>query len=238
MRDLNRSGYRLVGKDGKVIYFEKKRPQFNEEQLKKNSPNKKLETAKLESVNGNVDKKKAGEQSKTDPKDTTILDSSAYTLRSVMDNIVKNEDINAMAKSIEASTTGKSIKDFENIPDTYFENVPDNERLTVKQNQNFLTAKKIDNQRKFFEMNTELSTSLVRNKYYLQLGSFRSKIKAEKVLNKYADVGGNRQVVEGKNGGLIFYRAIIGTFNTNLEASNVKNKLIERGHTDVFVFKN
>jgi cell division protein FtsN len=235
---MNKSGYRLVGKDGKVIYFEKKRPQFNEEQLKKNSSNKKLETAKLKDVNENIDKKKEEEQRKRNTKNTATLDSSAYTLRSVMDNIVKNEDINAMAKSIEALPTGKSIKDFENIPDMYFENVPNNERLTVKQNQNFLTARKIDSQRKLDEANTELSTSLTRNKYYLQLGSFRSKAKAEKLLNKYADVGKIRQVVESKSGSSILYRAVIGTFDTNLEASGVKNKLIEKGHTDVFVFKN
>jgi cell division protein FtsN len=232
-RDINGSGYRLVGKNGKVIYFEKKRPQFNKEQLKK------LETTKLENVNEETKKTKKQSEDKTaKTTQNTTVDSSAYTLKSVMDSVVKNEDINAIARDIETMPSTKTIKDFEYIPEVYFENVADSERLTVKQNQNFLVSKRIDKQRKLEEISTENSKSLVKNKYYVQLGSFKSKIKAEKLLSKYTDVGSTRQLIQNVKGDTVFYRVIIGVFNTNAEATDVKNKIIQRGHTDVFVFKN
>jgi cell division protein FtsN len=145
-----------------------------------------------------------------------------------------------MAKNVEISPVGKTIRDFESIPEVYFENVPGGEVLTVRQNQAFLMSKKIDSQRKLDVVGAELSasTSLVRNKYYVQLGSFKNKSKADKLLDSYKDVGKTHQVVDNKNGNSTLYRVIIGTFNTNLEATNAKNKLIDKGHTDVFVFKN
>jgi cell division protein FtsN len=179
---MGKSGYRLVGKDGKVIYFEKKRPQFNEEQIKKQT--------------------------------------------------------DESAKKIDASQS-RTIRDFNYIPDSYFENVSEEDKLTIKQDQNFHQSKKIEKQRDVGELKVESSTALVNNKFYLQLGSFKSKEKAEKLLEKSESMGGTvRKIVENKRNGFTFYRVVIGTYNTKPEALNMKEKIVAGGHTDVFVFKN
>ncbi|MDR2760721.1 MAG: SPOR domain-containing protein [Rickettsiales bacterium] len=230
---MSKSGYRLVGKDGKVIYFEKKRPQFNEEQIKKQTDEK---TKKLQKVNDDETVKKpvnAGEN-----EDKAPLDSSAYSLKSVMDNMIKNEDINALAKKINVSQ-GKTIGDFDHIPDSFFENVPDGERLTVKQNQNFYQSKKIEKRRDVDELKVGASPSLVKNKYYLQLGSFKSREKAEKLLEKTKGMGETvRKVIESKRNDSTFYRVVIGAYNSKSEAQSAREKIIAGGHADVFVFNN
>ncbi|MDR0572057.1 MAG: SPOR domain-containing protein [Rickettsiales bacterium] len=235
-----KSGYRLVGKDGKVIYFEKKRSQFNEEQLKKQTDVKKDKNAtskKLEKVNNSEAVKQTKES--LNKKEEILADSSAYSLRSVMDNIVKNDDINTIAKKVENSPKSKSIKDFDDIPDVYFENTPDAERLTVKQNENYLLAKKVAKQNKNSAIKTEPESSLIKNKYYLQIGSFKSRGKAERLLNRSKSFGSQSQIVESKMKDFsIMYKVLLGPFNTNTEANSVKKKVVDGGYLDAFTFKN
>jgi hypothetical protein len=228
-----KSGYRLVGKDGKVIYFEKKRPQFNEEQIKKQAKEK---VKKSKKVGGD----EAAEKSTVseEEKEKMLLDSSAYSLKSVMDNMVKNEDMSALARKIEVSQS-KTIKDFEFIPDGYFENFSDGESLTIRQNDKFNQSKKIEKRRDIDELKVESSTTLEKNKYYLQLGSFKSREKAKRLLERSRSMGGTAwKIVESRRKGLPFYRVVMGTYNTKSEATNAMEKLIAGGHTDVFIFKN
>lgn len=227
-----------MGKDGKVIYFEKKRSQFNEEHLKKQTDVKKEKgVKKLEKVNNNEAIKQAKES--LNKKNEILADSSAYSLRSVMDNIVKNDDINTVAKKVENSPRSKTIKNFDDIPEIYFENVPDAERLTAKQNENYLLAKKIAKQNENSAIKTAPESSMVKNKHYLQIGSFKSRGKAERLLNKSKNFGVPPQIVESKMKDFsIMYKVMLGPFNTNTEANDVKKKVVEAGYLDAFTFRN
>jgi cell division protein FtsN len=234
-----KSGYRLVGKDGKVVYFEKKRSQFNEEYLKQQGEAKSKNSGKkLEKVNDSETIKKTKES--LAKRDEIPVDSSAYTLKSVMDTIVKHEDIDAVAKTVESSSKSKSIKDFDEIPDSYFENVQNTNRLTVKQNENYLVAKGMAQQNKGTTKKAKTSVALLSNKkYYLQLGSFKDRTKAEKMLEKSKSFMISSQIMESQmRDSSTLYKIVLGPFNTGLEANDARKKAVEEGYTDAFTFKN
>lgn len=224
--------YKLVGKDGNVIYFQKQKMQFNEEQKEK-------QKNKVEPKEPLVDKVIKNDNFK---KKELNLDSNAYTLRSVMDNVVKNDDINQFAKIIDSKNITKSIKDFEHIPYDYFENVTDKERLTVQENKNYLLRVKENStlqeqiKKNSFE-NMKENTFLIKNKFYLQIGSFFDKIKPEKLLKQKNITNKKGEVIQIVINGKTIYRAVIGPFNLKSEAESAKQKIIQNGHFDILLFK-
>ena len=106
--------YRIVGKDGKVMYIDTRdrdrtRKSFkstNEEQIK-NKP-------EIEKINKNKIIKQIEEKK-------IPLISSAYTLDSVIDKDVKYDvGINDSFKDISSNKKRKTITDFDNIQSSYF----------------------------------------------------------------------------------------------------------------------
>lgn len=336
---INRNtGYRIVGQDGKVIYFQKKRPTFNEEKLKEkqlidNNTNIKNNVNDLnkKKINNSVP---VNSDKKID--ENLLLDSSAYSLRSVVDTMVKDEDINYLAKTIEKNNRIKTIKDFD-IPESYFNSnakqpIVSNKNSNIQQsgkinlnnyNSNISSNKKhetsklksffarfrksndnenienknathkaddgaskdekqnadnkiktkepvFDKNQKFgknskpykvdnsslsvkssknisinanksvINNTTTISASqnyLIKNKYYIQLGSFEDQNKANKLIEKFTDVGKEQKVVPVIAKGKQMYRAVIGNFNTKAEAEKEMEKVLNRGHFDVYIFK-
>lgn len=381
------TGYRIVGKDGKVLYLNRKRTEFNKEKLKeqqqkkveivpnntKNNQNIHLVGATNNNGSINNNGKKIDE--------SLALESSAYSLRSVVDTIVKNEDINDIAMTVRKNQEEKTIKDFD-IPDYYFNSskynikkasnsvnqssisslkntnstknkieknktkflggvffgdeeerikiaklnieqlnnkqpITENQGNVVVSNQNLLkekynndgglivlnsaiidsyknkqntlnssVEKKVNNKKikktnnktnettsnleiipspngrirtlpsntssvrslaesegtvlvtQQNKVNVKISqnTGLTSKKYYIQIGSFKQENKARKLLNDFIFVGTDTKVVPVEINNIKMYRAVIGTFNTKDEAKNEMKKLLDRGHSDAFIF--
>lgn len=304
------TSYRVLNRNGKVVYFEdKKTPIYNN-----NIKNNKEEMQEITNIT-----KKAKQQNQTTSKipDDLVLDSSAYTLRSVVDTIVKDDDIEKLAKSLEKTKKPKTISDF-NIPEYYFNsNVPTREELeknkqqiieinqqkknngffakiaswfkgdndikpvnnteekyilnnttatnstTINKpifnknqktgksqnkytgNDNELVVKsrtKTSNQKNYTlttsKTNNTPKTQLEKGKFYIQLGAFKDKKNATKLLDKFNDVGTYHKAIENntKNGNI--YKVVIGTFNSKAEAEKEMEKILDRGHFDCYVFKN
>ena len=109
------TSYRVVNKNGKVVYFERKKPIYNNEII-----SNKQELTNIQNINKKVKNTKEIEKINNDKIDNNlILGSSAYTLKSVVDNVVKEEDISYVAKKIDKTKKTKTIQDFA-IPEYYF----------------------------------------------------------------------------------------------------------------------
>jgi cell division protein FtsN len=310
------TGYRVVGKDGKVIYFEKKRPILNEQQLG-NKARQPVNT--IQNVNNS--NKNNGNEKNNKLNNELLAESGAYSLKSVIDDMVKDDDINKMAKTVQKNSQPKTIKDF-NVPEYYFRSKSAN--TTVKnptqgaeikvnsdvkkesggffsifksksKNTNVANAAVIDNinttpgiktgtavfasNQQFGKNNvtnnkteqkgknnvlvinnsnnkkqniaTITTTTetiplsnmtmevdfLEKNKYYIQLGSFSDEKKAKKLIDDFKDVGSERKVVPVIINKKNVYRSVIGRFNTKKEADKEMEKILNRGHFDVFTFK-
>ncbi len=344
------TGYRLVGKNGRVIYLEKKRPAFNQEKLKEKEQIKK-QNNRIQQLDNETNKKITRINGDSKIEDNLLLDSNAYSLKSVIDTMIDNKDINTLAKMVEKKQRPKTIRDFK-IPESYFNSnkvtretiasnqinnknivnnnkeinlnnnsnvlsfnkneqkakkkesifdmlfghkkenksqksielnnkitntspdiVTQNKITTIKQNtaNNLITKNSIDNdiikknesiKNEFFnETLTKKSTdtekkknvlfttqnqvnkkiksndTLIKNKYYIQLGSYSDLKKAYKMVNDYNLTENEKIIVPITLDNKKMYRAIIGTFNTKTEAEKIMEKIIEKGHFDVFVFK-
>ena len=299
------TSYRVLNRNGKVVYFEdKKTPIYNN-----NIKNNKEEMQEVANIS-----KKAKQKTTTTSKipEDLVLDSSAYTLRSVVDTIVKDDDIEKLAKTLEKTKKPKTISDF-NIPEYYFNsNVPTRQELEknkqqiieinqqkkgffakmtswfrgndpkvepvntsdqkdkyILNNETAAPSKVIFNknqktgksQNKYTRSNNELTvkdrtktsnqknyslastkavttTKLQKDKFYIQLGAFKDKKNATKLLDKFDDVGNYHDTIVNntKNGDI--YKVVIGTFNSKAEAEKEMEKILNRGHFDCYVFKN
>ena len=129
------TSYRVLNRNGKVIYFEnKKTPLYNN-----NIDNEEMRRI-TEVTNKAKQTSNRGIQQQRIREDL-VLDSSAYTLKSVVDTMVKDDDIENLAKTINKNRQTKTIRDFDNIPESYFNsNIPTEEDL--KKNKQLIEENK------------------------------------------------------------------------------------------------
>lgn len=299
------TSYRVINRNGKVVYFEnKKTPLYNQ-----NIDNIKVE--ELSKITNKAKQTSKGTITQHNNIDNNlVLDSSAYTLQSVVDTIVKDDDIATLAKIINKNKTNKTIKDFDNIPESYFNsNIPTEEELKrnkqimednkkkdglfskikgfftkEKPEQDFIKYELVNNTTKsnttssltvkddnitvkkgktYYKPSTKAtntttqittnssitttktyvkpsqSTKQITNtgKYYIQLGSFKNKENATKLINKFDNVGDEQKLIPTNTKNGIMYKAVIGNFNTKEEAEKEMEKVLNKGHFDCYVVK-
>lgn len=310
-----------MNKNGKVVYFERKKPLYNDKMRTNEKEltniqniNKTLKDTKIN--NQITNKKTAGIP------DNLVLDSSAYTLRSVVDTVVKDDDIEYLAKVIDKNKKVKTIKDFD-IPEHYFNSSAKNQsaskKLQIEQakrielenqinqqeyglfarifggnrnktvndvkvgqqemqqnktsniktgkvvinnnqqrgkskNSNYARSNNTNNQLNVVSKatnNNRVVSSVTSNntsnnikssylqsgKYYIQLGSFIDKNKANRLMAKFNDVGDGGAVVPINVKGKIMYKVAIGTFSSKAIAEKEMEQVLERGHFDCYVFR-
>ncbi len=300
------TSYRVINRNGKVVYFEnKKTPLYNQ-----NIDNIKVE--ELSKITNKAKQTSKGTITQHNNIDNNlVLDSSAYTLQSVVDTIVKDDDIATLAKIINKNKQVKTIKDFDNIPESYFNsNIPTEEDLkknkqimednkkknslfskikrffkkenpeddfikyelandttkTKKNNTSSLTVKDdnitVKNGKTYYKPSTKAtsttqkttnssstttktyvkpsqSTKQITNtgKYYIQLGSFKNKENANKLIDKFDNVGDEQKLIPTNTKNGLMYKAVIGNFNTKEEAEKEMEKVLNKGHFDCYVVK-
>lgn len=116
-----------MNKNGKVVYFDRKKPLHNsivqsDEKEMSNIQNitKQAKSTKKQQSVGKLNTQPVNVNGDTKIKDDLVLESSAYTLRSVVDTVVKDDDIEYLAKMIDKNKKPKTIKDFD-LPEYYFD---------------------------------------------------------------------------------------------------------------------
>jgi cell division septation protein DedD len=117
-QDLSTPSYRIVGKDGKAIYIDRKRPKLNEDYITK----KKMEESGSETQNIRKNSRPSN-QRKNIVEDANVLssrNSSAYTTKSVIDDINSNNDLESFAENLKRGKSNKTITDFDYLPSHYF----------------------------------------------------------------------------------------------------------------------
>lgn len=282
------TSYRVINRNGKVVYFEnKKTPLYNQN----------IDNIKVEELSKITNKaKQTSKGTITQHKDidnNLVLDSSAYTLQSVVDTIVKDDDIATLAKTINKNKKNKTINDFDKIPEYYFNsNIPTEEELKrnkqimednkkknslfskikgffIKENpeQDFIKYELVNDTTKtknttssltvkndnievkkgktYYKPSTQATTTsktyikqpISVSKYYIQLGSFKNKENATKLINKFDNVGSEQKLIPINTKSGLMYKAVIGTFNTKEEAEKEMEKVLNKGHFDCYVVK-
>lgn len=224
--------YRIVGKDGNVIYIDTRNQSENFDKTRKSFKNQKEDFAnnslKAEKIKNKTPKEQIKEQ-----KIPKI--SSAYTLESVMDKNIKynmnnNDSFEDITKNSDIKR--KSINDFDNIPQSYFKDSEQNFKTvnsTNKENKKIHITKIKSNNETTSDQNSKTS-------YRIQLGLFSNKEKAIKVREKFKNY--NVGIVEVKNSknGKLFYKVITRPI-TKTEAKKISKEIKNEGYKDVFIFK-
>lgn len=234
-RDI-KTTYRIVGKDGKVMYIDTRGPE-NVDKTRKNFQNPKEEqlSNKLEIENIN---KKSTTIRRVKETEISPVTSSAYTLDSVMDrNSMRynyNTD-NSSFKNINSSTKRKSISDFDSMHLPYFNDIiPIESSGTGK---SVKVVNKIPSNKTINRTNNASSSNLAETGYYLQIGLFYDRNKALNLKNKFSKIY-NFDIAEVENKkGEVLYKVITKVLATESEAKKISEKVKKTGHNDVFIFK-
>lgn len=236
--------YRIVGKNGKAIYLEKKVPVSNKKYVKSNPEKNNIN----ENSNNLNDKNKMVTINNNISEDSNnIVDSSAYTLSSVMDETIQynSDNMNSSAQNITNKSKHKIITDFDHIPKSFF--ALDEKKIAsannIKKKQNIVNndvskIQKNKNNSKLTTINETQLTAFIDSKlYYIQLGFFVSKDRAIKLKNDFSDIK-NIKIIESKNNnGDSIYKVIVGGFKNRKDADNIVKMIKNRGHEDVYIFQ-
>lgn len=146
---------------------------------------------------------------------------------------IKNNDIDA--NSYGTSNLGESSVNVSNNVNNNVVNTTDNNNTVV------LDAKKIDQK----EYDSELSSNnkllnqtagLKSGKFYVQILSVRNEANCRRTLKKY-DIDNKGIVYPVNLDGIMYYRGIIGPFDSLAKAEMEKERIINMGHYDIFIFK-
>lgn len=107
--------------------------------------------------------------------------------------------------------------------------------------EDMVEAKKLDDDQyktevKYNNQMVKNTIDLKKGKYYVQIISIKNEKNCKKVLDKYGTKGSNIVYPVNLNG-TIYYRGIIGPFDTQIQADLEKERIIDMGYYDVFTFK-
>ncbi|MDR2777235.1 MAG: SPOR domain-containing protein [Rickettsiales bacterium] len=239
------SSYRIVGKNGKVIYFDKRTPRMNEEYLAKKKDaagtggDKNNQLGVTEKENPTVGKKLPEKNGK-------ILASSAYSLRSVMDGTIINKEqesnIESSAEDLGRMKSSRTIGDFDYLPRNYFSD--DRQILEMKAKIKMNSGKtEIVPPVGLPPAETAKAKILSKPKnnsklYYVQLGLFRDRNNAEELFKKFAPLVPSLKIREnttekGKNA----YKVIAGGFSTRVDLEETMKKIQDNGHGETYTFR-
>ncbi len=234
--------YRIVGKDGKVIYIDTRGSEDIDRTRKQfQNPEKRQSSSKTEIKNVNENKTiKQAEKI-----ETPLIESSAYTLDSVMDKSVTKYDPSTNSESfkeISSNKKRKTISDFDNMHLPYFNDgaVEDTTINTKVMNSGKTVIGKVTTTTATMAKKSKNNTSndgVSKAGYYLQIGLFSDRKKALNLKGKFSKIY-NFDIVEVENKkGEVLYKVITKPLASESEADKISKEIKKAGHNDVFVFK-
>lgn len=152
------------------------------------------------------------------------------------DDTTQNSILNANVNSIDANSYNNDALSNRGSSDYGVVYGSSNRDETV------LNAKKISQKQyneKLLDNNKLLNQTagLKKGKFYVQIISVRNEAKCRKFLRKYDINGRNSMVYPVNLDGVMYYRGIIGPFDSLTKAEMEKERIINMGHYDVFIFK-
>jgi cell division septation protein DedD len=315
--------YRIVGKDGKAIYIERKRPKLNEDYIAK----KKMEEGSEETQNARENNRRSSRYSRVAVGGANALskrDSSAYSTKSVIDDINEDNDLESFAENLKRGKSNRTITDFDYLPQHYFTDDRKNEgtkegakgeiigvnsgssknddvarksppgpkiiaadnfvardygvkNLALEHSRKVAESTKVrevirvvkkSESKKLPPVETEKVTAVTRQLedsgvdqksgvnaktgetdspaetpsagvlYYVQLGTFLDKNRADTLLSKFQDTLPDLRIEEGKtNGGQLVHKVLIGGFSDKDDLNKVIKQISDMGHREIYVFK-
>lgn len=111
----------------------------------------------------------------------------------------------------------------------------------IKTEENDIVSNKYKKQNTSINNNKKkiiANDGLEKGKYYVQFGSLLDKKKAQDLLNKYKNPKSNCQIITADLGNKgIRHKTLCGPFVSRAKADIEKERIINLGHYDVFIFK-
>lgn len=149
----------------------------------------------------------------------------------------RNDFLNGGKKEETKETPKNQVKSSDNLKKNKLEvgsiKTDDSKKISEKyKHKNNVNYKKQD--KKVVVLNNNLN----KDKYYLQLGSFKNEKEANELLNKYKLQNQKGSIIKvdipGKG---LYHRVVLGEFDNKNTAELEKERIINLGHYDVFIFK-
>jgi cell division septation protein DedD len=236
------SSYRIVGKNGKAIYIDRRVPKLNEEYLaKKNSAKKSGQKPQQQTDGDTVSStpfdrigKSTVDGGRPTPPESKIIPSSAYNIKSVIDNDTDYENATALSvNNVDTVKNAKTIEDFGNLPRNYFSDDRQSPKILSK-------SKYEDKNTPKTTVNSKPQSKITEGKglYYVQLGLFVNKNNAEELFEKFVSAVPtlkirNSKTKNGKNS----YIVIAGGFSSRADLEETIKKIQSGGHREIYTFK-
>ena len=146
---------------------------------------------------------------------------------------IKNDDIDA--NSYGADTTSENSVDTNDDTNNSVVNAVNNEG-TVVLDARKIDQKEYDNELSFNNKLLNQTAGLKSGKFYVQILSVGNEANCRRTLKKY-DIDNKGIVYPVNLDGIMYYRGIIGPFDSLDKAEMEKERIISMGHYDIFIFK-
>jgi cell division protein FtsN len=226
------SSYRIVGRDGKVIYVEKKVPKFNREYLAKKKSDGGEDGSQTRASQEGYAGGKGTASNVASVGASKMLASSAYSLRSVMDGTVSQDSsLESSAEDLGRMKNTRTIIDFDYLPSSYFSDDRDVQKNQAKTMVGSAPVSTEGSRRTTRDVNSG-------GLYYIQLGLFLSRDNAEKLLRKFNSIVPNLKIMGRKaSGGRDSYRVVGGGFARKVELEKMERQIRNNGHSDIHIFR-
>jgi cell division septation protein DedD len=231
----NSTSYRIVGKNGKAIYIEKKVPKLNEGYIARKEAQKK-ENSQLPALSS---KKSTDLETRKSTLHPDLAASNAYSLRSVMDGTAGyDSNLESAAEDLSRVKNSKTITDFDYLPRNYF-----SDDRTSRESPSADRAKDVESSNGAAKPQPKPSPKAPRPEpggrlYYVQLGLFVDRSNAEKLVEKFEFLVPDLEIRRGKTSkGKESYRVRGGGFASRAEMDRTVEQLRKHGHTDIYTFR-
>jgi cell division protein FtsN len=241
-KQAKRKSFQVVNKEGDVVSLNRQVPKYNQEQIAK----QKMSNPNIMIMNGNIDYNQSMQ------KDIFADKAPTKTFVDIKpDNEVKNDkeifkvtdqekklkkEIIQKKENGQISNRATQINKKEKTP---IKEVNINNEKSLR-NSNGATNNKIKKtviattpKKQTAKKKTKKTSK--NGKFYIQIGAYSLKSNAEKSLNKYSNI--NKGMVKNytNSKGVVIYRTVLGPYNSRAQAENDLEKVIQRGHYDVYI---
>jgi len=201
---------RFVDSKGQETFLRRRVPEFNKEQLSKQQ----MSDPNIRIMNGNVD----------------------YNQNNLPEELFADKTAQNQNDYVQYDTQKSGNNDeFIFKPTKQEEKLKQNLAQKKTQNKQTRTTQKSSPTQRSRKTTAVSQTSSQSNVFYIQIGAYKFKKNAYEGLQKYSSVNkGLVKSYKSKNGNLI-YRTLLGPYNTRLQAESDLEKVIQKGHYDVYI---
>jgi cell division protein FtsN len=230
-----KKGVRFVDAKGKPVLLERRVPKFNQEQLSKQN----MSDSNIRLLNANINHQDSLQYDSPNLTNRTHIERERQT--NVID--IKEEEKHSDVVVFKPTQEEKQLK--EGLVERRRANQKTTSASAVKsENNKAISSEKKQNSQTNPETLTAVSQFNRQERkdvgsndgtFYIQIGAYRNKTNAEQNLQRYSNIRRGTVKSYTNRSGVIIYRTVLGPYNSRSQAEVDLEKVIQRGHYDVYI---